>query len=123
MLFRSLEPLRQLRSVDAFAIAPFDADLADAMADFYMATEAFVDFYDLNTRPEALVVGSEWRELRPHAENGATTRVETLDVMHGVRAQLAERAAAVTHAWDVLAAIESRAQRRGAPAGARRNAS
>ena len=107
-----LAPLRELRCVDAVASAPFGDDLEDAIACLYVAAGVFLDFYDVNTRPDALVIGSEWRELGPRAGTGAPAAVETPDVLSGVRAQLVERAAAVTYAWGVLVAVESRAQQR-----------
>jgi hypothetical protein len=104
-----LQPLRQLCDVDPTAGARGNSSVEAAIASLVTASLAFLDFYDRNTRPDALMVDSGWRELgSPETRNETQTR----DAADGIRAQLIGRAADTIEAWRAVVAIEAQTKQR-----------
>jgi hypothetical protein len=101
--------LRNLKRLDALGSAYFADDQGEAVARLLAATNGFLNYYDVNTRPDALLTGTEWREI------GRSTAAKELpdeqqQPADSVREHLVERAAAVTRAYDTLLELQSGAQ-------------
>jgi hypothetical protein len=110
-----LASLRELRQFDGVRGPLVRDDSGDAIVSLHVATSSFLDFYDLNTRPDPLLVGSDWREMGSPAGDGT----ESPEALGAAQAQLMARATAFLRAWDVIVAIDSHARKRALTTGRR----
>jgi len=100
--------LRNLKRSDALASARFADDLGEAVARLAGAINGFLDYYELNTRPDDLLTGTDWREVGPSTTAGE--RPDGLQPPNRVQEHLVERAAAVTRAYDSLPSLQPAAK-------------
>ena len=102
-----ISSLRNFKDLDGLVGAPFGGDLGEAVARLIVAINMFVDYYEINTRPDALLTGTEWREIGPNP--AARERPDAQEPADSIRKHLVERAAQITRAYDALVDIQSRA--------------
>lgn len=102
--------LRNLKRLDALGGAPFADDLRDAVARLTAATNTFLDYYELNTRPDALLTGTDWHEIGPSTRAGERPGGQQQQPTDSVQKHLVECAAAVTRAYDTLPSLPSHAR-------------
>jgi hypothetical protein len=102
--------LRNLKSLEGLRGAPFGDDVGEAVARLVAANNGFLAYYEIHTRPDALLTGTEWREIGRSIEAGEQAD-EQQQPADSVREHLVERAAAVTRAYDTLLGLQSPAPR------------
>jgi hypothetical protein len=100
--------LRKLKRLDALGSVHLADGQGEAVARLVAAANRFLDYYDLNTRPDALLTGTEWREIgRGEARERPDEQQQPAD---GIREHLVEHASAVTRAYDTLLELQADAR-------------
>lgn len=107
-----ISPLRDLEHLEAIENAPFAGDLGDALIELIDAIQRFLEYYELNTRPDSLLTGTDWREIvpLPAAKEATFDRARpSVDIPR----DLVELAATVARAYDFLSELDGGDPRQG----------